>query len=163
MIGSPHLRRAQVLMGQDRYAEAEKEIGQAMSQQPDDPFALAMLSECYIETERRSEALELAQRALSLAPQFAYFYHNLARAQFFNKKVDEWLPYFESKKEIIELKIGSELTWNPNPNNKDKVITLTKHFELENKENWKEAIKWLAESSIKFKETFAKIIKEKTA
>jgi len=89
MIGSPHLRRAQILMGQDRYTEAEKEIGQAMSQQPDDPFALAMLSECYIETERRSEALELAQRALSLAPQFAYFYHNLARAQFFNKKVSE--------------------------------------------------------------------------
>tara|TARA_R110001606_G_scaffold397596_1_gene574552 strand:+ start:711 stop:1643 length:933 start_codon:yes stop_codon:yes gene_type:complete len=80
-----------------------------------------------------------------------------------NKKVDEWLPYFESKKEIIETQIGSELIWNPNPDNRDKVITLTKHFDLENKENWKIGIEWLAEKTIKFRQTFSKIIKEKTA
>lgn len=80
-----------------------------------------------------------------------------------NKKVEEWLPYFESKKEIIESKIGSELVWNPNPDNRDKVITLTKYFDLEDKENWKVAIDWLSENTIKFKETFSKIIKEKTA
>jgi hypothetical protein len=80
-----------------------------------------------------------------------------------NKKVEEWLPYFESKKEIIETQIGSELIWNPNPDNRDKVITLTKHFDLENKENWKIGIEWLAEKTIKFRQTFSKIIKEKTA
>lgn len=80
-----------------------------------------------------------------------------------NKKADEWLPYFESKKELIETQIESELDWNPNPNNRDKVITLTKHFDLENKENWKLGIEWLAENTIKFRETFSKIIKEKTA
>ncbi len=80
-----------------------------------------------------------------------------------NKKVDEWLPYFESKKELIEAQIGSELVWNPNPDNRDKVITLTKHFELENKENWKMGIEWLAENTIIFRETFSKIMKEKTA
>lgn len=80
-----------------------------------------------------------------------------------NKKADEWLPYFESKKDIIESKIGSVLVWNPNPDNRDKVITLIKHFDLENKENWKAAIDWLTEYTIKFKETFSKIIKEKNA
>lgn len=80
-----------------------------------------------------------------------------------NKKVDEWLPYFESKKELIETQIESELVWNPNPSNRDKVITLTKHFDLENKENWKLGIEWLVEKTIKFRETFSKIIKEKTA
>lgn len=80
-----------------------------------------------------------------------------------NKKVDEWLPYFESKKEFIETKIGSELVWNPNPNNRDKVITLTKHFDLDNKENWKIGIEWLVENTIKFRETFSKLMKEKTA
>lgn len=80
-----------------------------------------------------------------------------------NKKADEWLPYFESKKELIETQIGSELIWNPNPDNRDKVITLTKHFDLENKENWKIGINWLAENTIKFRETFSKIMKEKTA
>ena len=80
-----------------------------------------------------------------------------------NKKADEWLPYFESKKELIETQIGSELIWNPNPDNRDKVITLTKHFDLENKENWKIGINWLAENTIKFREIFSKIMKEKTA
>ena len=80
-----------------------------------------------------------------------------------NKQVEEWLPYFESHKELIENEIGSKLEWNPNPDNRDKVITLTKHFELENKENWKQAIDWLATETIKFREVFSKKIKGKTA
>ena len=74
-----------------------------------------------------------------------------------------WDKAFESKKEIIENKIGSELVWNPNPNNRDKVITLTKHFDLDNKENWKIGIEWLVENTIKFRDTFSKLMKEKTA
>ena len=80
-----------------------------------------------------------------------------------NKQVEEWLPYFELKKELIEKEIGSKLDWNPNPDNRDKVITLTKHFELENKDNWKQAIDWLATETIKFREVFSKMIKGKTA
>ena len=78
-----------------------------------------------------------------------------------NKKVDDWLPYFESKKAIIEAKIGEELIWNPNPENKDKVIVLTKYFDLERQENWQEAIEWLTDQTISFKEVFAKVIKER--
>lgn len=79
-----------------------------------------------------------------------------------NKKVDEWLPYFESKREIIENEIGSKLVWNPNPNKRDKVITLIKHFDLEDRQNWKEGIEWLSEKSIKFRQIFSKIIKGKS-
>jgi len=84
------------------------------------------------------------------------------RVYIHNKIADEWLPYFELKKDIIESKIGAELVWNPNTDNKDKVITLTKYFDLEQRENWKEAIDWLSGNTIKFKDTFSKIIKEKT-
>lgn len=80
-----------------------------------------------------------------------------------NKKVEEWLPYFESKKELIENSIGSELVWNPNPDNRDKVIILTKLFDLENKENWDTAINWLVGETVKFREVFSKIIKDKKA
>lgn len=78
-----------------------------------------------------------------------------------NKVADDWLPYFESHKEEIEKKIGSKLDWNPNPDNKDKVIVLTKPYELDNKENWKEPIDWLVNQTIIFRETFAKLIREK--
>lgn len=78
-----------------------------------------------------------------------------------NKVADEWLPYFENNKEEIETKIGSKLEWNPNPDNKDKVIVLTKPYELDNKDNWKEPIDWLVNQTIIFRETFAKLIREK--
>lgn len=80
-----------------------------------------------------------------------------------NKQVDEWLPYFESFKDKVESEIGSKLIWNPNPENRDKVISLTKKFDLESKDNWTEAISWLVEESLKFKSVFSRLIKEKTA
>lgn len=78
-----------------------------------------------------------------------------------SKEVDEWLPFFESHKERIESEIGSKLIWNPNPENRDKVIILTKHFDLSEKENWDEPIEWLVAQTIKFRYTFSKLIKEK--
>ncbi len=78
-----------------------------------------------------------------------------------NKQVEEWLPYFDSKKDFIEEEIGSRLVWNPNPGNRDKVIVLTKHFDLQNEESWEEAVEWLAKETIKFREVFSRLIKEK--
>ncbi|MBL4576544.1 MAG: DUF4268 domain-containing protein [Opitutaceae bacterium] len=78
-----------------------------------------------------------------------------------NKETDEWLPYFEEHKEEIENKIGAKLDWNPNPENRDKVITLTKSYELDNMDNWEEPIEWLVNQTIIFRETFSNLIKEK--
>jgi hypothetical protein len=78
-----------------------------------------------------------------------------------NKKADEWLPYFESKKESIELKIGESLEWNPNPDNRDKVIALTKKFDLSDDTKVDFALNWLIEQTLKFKSTFGKAIAEK--
>ncbi|MBX2976284.1 MAG: DUF4268 domain-containing protein [Ignavibacteriaceae bacterium] len=78
-----------------------------------------------------------------------------------NKEADEWLPYFESHKERIEKEIGSKLEWNPNPENRDKVIVLTKFYKLDDKEKWEEPISWLVEQTIKFRNTFSKLIREK--
>ena len=78
-----------------------------------------------------------------------------------NKVADEWLPYFEEHKKDIETKIGASLDWNPNPENKDKVIVLTKSYELDKKENWDEPINWLVNHTILFRDIFAKLIKDK--
>lgn len=77
-----------------------------------------------------------------------------------NKYADEWLPYFESYKEQIEEEIGSKLQWNPNPDNRDKVIILTKQFDLEKKDNWDKAISWLVEETITFREVFSSLIRK---
>jgi hypothetical protein len=84
-----------------------------------------------------------------------------ARVYIQNSQVDEWLPYFESERERIESEIGDQLNWNPNPDNRDKVITLNMHFNLENEPEWDAALAWLVEKTLLFKTTFSKLIREK--
>lgn len=125
MIGSGHLRRAQILLSQERYKDAEKELGQALGQDPNDPFALAMLSDVYLETDRRPKALELAQEAMAKEPNFPFFYHQLARAYFFNNKIKEC-------KETINAGIGLS------PNDPDFYLLLSQieYFQ----ENWEASL-----------------------
>lgn len=76
-----------------------------------------------------------------------------------NKNTEEWLPYFEANKAKVESAIGRELIWNPNPNNRDKIIALSESFKLDDKENWGEAISWLCEYTLKFRSVFMDLIK----
>ena len=83
------------------------------------------------------------------------------RVYIHSNQTDEWLTYFESKKQFIETEIGSELSWNPHPDNRDKIIGLTKYFDLDLEDSWNNAIEWLSIETIKFKKVFSKLIKEK--
>lgn len=75
------------------------------------------------------------------------------------KNVDKWLPYFKDHKEQIEKTLGHNLLWDPNPDNTDKIIALYSTFQLNDQENWGEAIGWLALNTIKFKAVFQELIR----
>lgn len=77
-----------------------------------------------------------------------------------NKIADTMLPYLESRKEEIEKSIGQTLQWNPNPDNRDKVIVLLHPTDFSDQRKVDEAIEWLVEYTIKFRETFSKIIQQ---
>ena len=74
--------------------------------------------------------------------------------------VDTMLPYLESRKAEIETELGEVLTWNPNPDNRDKVITLTKTTDFRNEKQVDEALDWLVQKTIHFRTVFAKIIRQ---
>jgi len=100
MISSPHIKRAQLLIAQDRHEEAEKEIGLALQQNPENPFALAMLSECYLENDRRVEALDLAKQAvatilegLRINPNDADFFLLSSQIEFY---LEDWAASLKS-------------------------------------------------------------------
>lgn len=104
----------------------------------------------------------LGKSGIHLSNTFNTNNHELGvRVYIYNKNVDEWLPYFESRKDEIEAQIGCKLEWNPNPDNIDKTIVLVKKFELNNKENWSTALEWFVGETIKFRDTFSKVIREK--
>lgn len=78
-----------------------------------------------------------------------------------SKNVEDWLPYFLSHKEHAEQVIGEQILWDPNSENSDKIIVLYKTFNLNDKENWAEAIEWMTDKTIKFRRVFMDLIKNK--
>ncbi|MDR0755069.1 MAG: DUF4268 domain-containing protein [Prevotellaceae bacterium] len=78
-----------------------------------------------------------------------------------NQISETMYPFLESKKEEIETKIGQTLQWNPNNADRDKVITLLHTTDLNDKKKIDEAVNWLVEYTIKFRDVFSKIVKQK--
>jgi len=77
-----------------------------------------------------------------------------------NRIADTMLPYLESKKIEIETSIGQALLWNPNPTNRDKVITLLHETDYNDEKKIEESLDWLVEYTLKFRDTFSKLIRE---
>lgn len=86
---SPHLQRAYLLYEQRRYEMAEKEVGQALLQQPNDPRALALLAHCLVEQEKFAEATERAKEAVHSAPDAPFTHHALANVWLARNYLDE--------------------------------------------------------------------------
>jgi len=83
------------------------------------------------------------------------------RIYIYNKIAEEMYPFLYSKKDEIEEKIGQQLTWNPNPDTRDKIIALHHKTDFNNEQKIEESINWLVDYTIKFREVFSKIIKQK--
>lgn len=77
-----------------------------------------------------------------------------------NKIADTMLPFLESRKSEIEMAIGESLQWNPNPDNRDKIIALYHQTDLFDPEKREAALNWLVDQTIKFRKVFSRIIKE---
>lgn len=94
------LERGNILYNQRRYFEAEKEYFKILAQDPNNPFALAMLAQCYLETKRKKEALKFAQQAVQNAPESPTIYYILARCQFYNQLLDKALETIQSGQQL---------------------------------------------------------------
>jgi hypothetical protein len=77
-----------------------------------------------------------------------------------NKVADVALPQLEAERAAIEKEIGEPLQWNPNPENRDKIILLDRAADLNNRDKWPEYVAWLAERVAKFKKAFEPRIKK---
>ncbi|MEI8202487.1 MAG: DUF4268 domain-containing protein [Bacteroidota bacterium] len=83
-----------------------------------------------------------------------------ARIYITNKVADKFLPYLENRKEEIENLIGQKIIWNPNPDNRDKVIVLYHSTDFSDIKKVDQALEWLVDMTVKFRETFSKILQE---
>ena len=73
-----HLQRAQVLLEQSNYREAEKELRMVLAKEPNHPTALRQLAMVHIETHRAYKGVEIAERALEADPSDSVTHYTLA-------------------------------------------------------------------------------------
>ncbi len=83
---NPHYERGRQLMSHNRTKEAIAEFRKELAQNPENPFAFALLSNCYLQERQFAEALEVAKRAIQLEPEIPELYSFLGQAYYYNKK-----------------------------------------------------------------------------
>jgi len=71
-----------------------------------------------------------------------------------SRLADAVLEQFGEQKESIESELGVKLIWNPNPENIDKVIMITRDVDFSNKNKWPEYIEWLTDMTARFRKVF---------
>ena len=80
---------------------------------------------------------------------------------YIGNKIADWaLPQLEAQKEEIETDIGSKLEWNPDPENRDKIIAINKDVNLQNREEWASSIEWLVDMVKRFRKAFVPRVKK---
>lgn len=86
---SQHLDRAQLLMEQRRLPEAEKELAQALQENPESGSVFRLLALCKIMGQNYPAALAPAQKALALDPDDPNNHYILAVVYFYNNQSDQ--------------------------------------------------------------------------
>lgn len=91
---SEQLARAQLLMAQQRYDLAEKELRRLIGEQPDEAMAYSCLAICIAEDEKRyDQATQAAEQAVRLEPDESYCYYALSLVLFQRNMYKEALQH----------------------------------------------------------------------
>ena len=71
-----------------------------------------------------------------------------------NRVAESALDGLMQDKDAIEQEIGTPLLWNPNPENRDKIISLVRDIDLEDRTSWPGQIEWLVDMNARFQAAF---------
>jgi tetratricopeptide (TPR) repeat protein len=75
---APLLERASLLLAQGRFKDAEKQLSDALRLDPDNDYALALLTRCKFDQKQFLEGIDVIQRAIQVAPLEGYYFYLLA-------------------------------------------------------------------------------------
>jgi tetratricopeptide (TPR) repeat protein len=100
MDASSSMERANLLLEQGRYSDAERQVKQVLEQEPENDYALSVLSRCYLNDGQYDKGIEVIQRAISIEPEESFYYYLLGFGYY---QKDMHLPALEHAKKAIEL------------------------------------------------------------
>lgn len=85
----PHLQRAQLLIQQRRYEDAERFLGESLGRDPDNAWSHALLGLCLAQRERFTEATDRARESVARAPDSAPIRGIAARIALMRNALDD--------------------------------------------------------------------------
>lgn len=85
----PQLERAQQLVNQQRYKDAETELRSILASDPNNTLALALFAICLSELDKQTEALQVIQSAISREPDNDYLLYLQALFYFKSENIKE--------------------------------------------------------------------------
>jgi len=97
-----HLQKARLLLEQNRYEDASKELKNALALDPANSETLGLMAKLQLDTNHPTEALELLDQALSLDPEEEYYLY-----------LKSFAYYKKDALEIAAQNIGQALAMNP--------------------------------------------------
>ncbi len=121
------LSRAQLLIEQKKYKEAEKILKSLLSQDPNNVWGLLFLGEVYLQEDQNELALKVVNNAIGIAPDEAHLFHLRSRVHMQLEKTSLAI-------QDVQMAIKKE------PYNADFMATLG-HYKLLEKE-FKSALEW---------------------
>jgi len=86
---SLQIEKAQLLIEQQRFEQAIKELNQELVSNPDEPYVHALLAICLRQLDRSKEALDSAKRAVQVGPDYAYGHYVLSGVHDQNDRLKE--------------------------------------------------------------------------
>ncbi|WEK34451.1 MAG: tetratricopeptide repeat protein [Candidatus Pseudobacter hemicellulosilyticus] len=94
------LHRAHLLLEQGRPRDAEKQLADALQQDPENDQAIGLLARCKYDLRQFQEGIRLAQQAVRLSPMVSYYFYLLAFGYF---QTDNYPAARQSLGKAIEL------------------------------------------------------------
>lgn len=89
------LQRAEILIQQRRYIEAEKILKEALNTDPNDLHTLVLLAETHIHLDQTEKAEHMVDTAIGIDPGSGYLFYMKARISLLKNKYDEAEAHFE--------------------------------------------------------------------
>ena len=99
---SAFLERALLLYQQGRVDLAERELHQELSEDPNEPWAHALLALCLLRRGQKAQATQSAQQAVGLAPEASFVHYVLATVLHERNRLDEAEPKCEHQRVMAD-------------------------------------------------------------
>jgi tetratricopeptide (TPR) repeat protein len=97
---SAFIERANLLLEQGRFSDAEKFIKQALAKEPENDYALSVLARIYLNNGQHDKGIEIIQKAIGIDPEESFYYYLLGFGYYHKNLTAQAVTYLSKAIEL---------------------------------------------------------------